>query len=104
MKRWLVFAFCMILAGCATPKIEAQMLAADAAAYVCRNGETVTAQYGGSGQPARITIGGTTVQVEPEPAPFGAKFKAADETLFWVNGQDVLMEWSNGAMLFCRQK
>lgn len=103
MKGIAAIAACVILAGCAAQKVEAQMPGANAATYVCRNGETVSAQYSGAGQPARITIGGATIQVQPEPAPFGAKFKAPDDTLFWVNGQDVLMEWSNGAMLFCRQ-
>ncbi len=55
------------------------------------------------GKAARITVGGVTVQVDPVQAPFGEKFRAGDGTTFWVNGQDVLMEWQDGTMLFCRE-
>jgi predicted small secreted protein len=72
--------------------------------YVCRNGDHVSAMYGDGGEPARITAGGVTVAMQPEQAPFGAKFRAPDNTTFWVNGQDVLLEWENGEMLFCRQE
>lgn len=107
MKSLLPFFAVLALSGCVLTgekPVEAELPVDTAPVYVCRNGETVSARYGSAGQPARITVGGVTVQVEPESAPFGAKFKAGDGTLFWVNGEDALLEWTNGMMLFCREK
>lgn len=84
--------------------VVAQELPADSSVYyVCRNGDHVSALYGKAGESARVTAGGVTVAMQPEQAPFGAKFRAQDNTTFWVNGQDILLEWENGEMLFCRQ-
>lgn len=72
--------------------------------YVCRNGGKISALYGSQGKAARITVNGVTVQMDPVQAPFGTRFRADDGSTFWVNGQDVLLEWENGEMLFCREQ
>ena len=108
MKIVLVLGFALLLAGCVTDGVGDRLVSVvDGSGaeqvYVCRNGDTVSALYGSQGKAARITVGGVTVQVDPVQAPFGERFKADDGTTFWVNGDDVLLEWTNGTMLFCRE-
>ena len=107
MKTSLLILAVLLLSGCVTDGlgIAAPHASGDAEpVYVCRNGDVVSALYGSQGKAARITVGGVTVQADPVEAPFGEKFRAGDGTTFWVNGQDVLLEWQDGAMLFCREK
>lgn len=109
MRVVLALGFSLLLTGCVTDSFgEGAVSVPDSGSagrvYVCRNGDTVSALYGSQGKAARITVGGVTVQVDPVQAPFGERFKAGDGTTFWVNGDDVLLEWTDGAMLFCREK
>lgn len=104
MRNLLSFCAALALAGCTTDGAVTQQLPSDGASvYVCRNGDTVSAVYGSQGKASRITVGGVTAQIDPVQAPFGYKFMAGDGTTFWVNGQDVLLEWQDGTMLFCRE-
>lgn len=106
MRKLLSFFAVLALTGCVTDSFGRQpsSTAEAGSIYACRNGDRVSALYGSQGKAARITVGGVTVQVDPVQAPFGEKFRADDGTTFWVNGQDVLLEWQDGAMLFCREE
>ncbi|MBI4031916.1 MAG: MliC family protein [Proteobacteria bacterium] len=76
---------------------------ANAPVYICRDGSAIHALRGPSGATSRITIGDTTVQIDPVQAPFGAKFRSAEGLTYWENGENILLEWPDGTMMVCRE-
>lgn len=76
----------------------------DAPVYICRDGRAVHALRDPSGATSRITVGGATIQIDPVQAPFGAKFRSAEGLTYWENGENVLLEWPDGAMMVCRER
>jgi len=94
----------LLLSACESARAPAHPRgSADAPVYICRDGRAVHALRGPAGTTTRITVGDATVQIEPVQAPFGAKFRSADGLTYWENGENVLLEWPDGAMMVCSE-